>query len=133
MQGIDENRIWATNGLINPFVANIEMEKDMAISLEKMSRKELLELRGQVETAIKSAEKRERKEALKAAEKAAAEYGFSLSELSEGAAKPAKSAKSSAKYKNPANPDQTWSGRGRKPQWVHDALNAGADISDLEI
>lgn len=105
----------------------------MAISLEKMSRKELLELRDKVEAALKSAEKRERKEALKAAEKAAAEFGFSLSELSEGAAKPPKSLRTRAKYKNPANPEQTWSGRGRKPQWVHDALNAGADISDLEI
>ncbi|WP_170327167.1 H-NS histone family protein [Ruegeria arenilitoris] len=105
----------------------------MAISLEKMSRKELLELRDQVEAALKSAEKRERKEALQAAEKAAAEFGFSLSELSDGAAKPSKSAKTRAKYKNPANPEQTWSGRGRKPQWVHEALNAGADIADLEI
>ncbi|WP_170430484.1 H-NS histone family protein [Ruegeria arenilitoris] len=105
----------------------------MAISLEKMSRKELLELRDQVEAALKTAEKRERKEALKAAEKAAAEFGFSLSELSEGAEKPAKASKTKAKYKNPANPEQTWSGRGRKPQWVHDALNAGADIADMEI
>jgi len=105
----------------------------MAISLEKMSRKELLELRDKVEIALKGAEKRERKEALKAAEKAAAEFGFTLSELSNGSATPSKGLKSKAKYKNPANPDQTWSGRGRKPQWVHDALKAGADISDLEI
>ena len=105
----------------------------MAISLEKMSRKDLIELRDQVEKALKSAEKRERKEALKAAEKAAAEFGFSLSELSPGASGQSKAGKSNAKYKNPANPEQTWSGRGRKPQWVHDALKAGSDISDLEI
>ncbi|CUK01004.1 H-NS histone family protein [Ruegeria denitrificans] len=105
----------------------------MAISLDKMSRKELLELRDQVEIAIKNAEKRDRKEALKAAEKAAAEFGFSLSDLSGTGSKPSKGVKASAKYKNPSDPDQTWSGRGRKPQWVHDALKAGADISDLEI
>lgn len=105
----------------------------MAINLEKMSRKDLIELRDQVDIALKSAEKRERKEALQAAEKAAAEFGFSLSELSADAPKSPKAPKNKAKYKNPANPDQTWSGRGRKPQWVHDALKAGADISDLEI
>ncbi|WP_420585155.1 H-NS family nucleoid-associated regulatory protein [Ruegeria sp.] len=105
----------------------------MAVSLEKMSRKELLELRDQVEKALKSAEKRERKEALKAAEKAAAEFGFSLSELSADGPASAKPAKSKAKYRNPAVPEQTWSGRGRKPQWVHDALKSGADISELEI
>ncbi len=103
----------------------------MAIDLEKMSRKELLELRNRVEKALKTAEVRERKEALKAAEKAAAEYGFSLSELSGDSAKSAKSSK--AKYQNPNNPSQTWTGRGRKPQWVHDAIKAGTDITDLEI
>ncbi|EEE38985.1 DNA-binding protein, H-NS family [Rhodobacteraceae bacterium KLH11] len=105
----------------------------MAIDFDKMSRKELLELRGQVEKALKRAETRERKEALKAAENAAAEYGFSLSELSGDVAKSAKGPKAAAKYRNPNDPTQTWTGRGRKPQWVHDVLKAGADISDLEI
>jgi len=25
-----------------------------------------------------------------------------------------------AKYRNPANPDQTWTGRGKKPAWLTD-------------
>lgn len=102
-------------------------------NLEKLSRKELLELRDQVEKALVNAEKRERKEALQAAEKAAAEFGFSLSELAKDSPLSTKGQKSNAKYRNPANPKQTWSGRGRKPQWIHDALKSGADISDLEI
>lgn len=105
----------------------------MGINLEKMSRKELLELGVQVEKALKNAESRERKEALKAAEKAAAEFGFSLSELAPDSSRSAKGTKAAAKYRNPGNPAQTWTGRGRKPQWIHDALQAGADISDLEI
>ncbi|MBY6059303.1 H-NS histone family protein [Leisingera sp. ANG59] len=43
------------------------------------------------------------------------------------------SAKAAAKYANPADPSQTWSGRGRKPGWVHEALKAGKSIEDLEI
>lgn len=105
----------------------------MGINLEEMSRKELLSLRDNVEKALRNAEKRERKEALKAAEKAAAEFGFSLSELSDDAPRTAKGTKAKAKYRNPADPAQTWTGRGRKPQWIHDALKSGADISDLEI
>lgn len=105
----------------------------MGINLENMSRKDLLDLRGKVEKALVNAEKRERQEALKAAEKAAAEFGFSLSELSGDAPRGVKGTKAKAKYRNPTAPDQTWSGRGRKPQWVHDALKGGADISDLEI
>jgi DNA-binding protein H-NS len=105
----------------------------MGINLDKMSRKELLDLRGQLDKALIKAEKRERQEALKAAEKAAAEFGFSLSELSDGGIGSGGKPKANAKYRNPSEPAQTWSGRGRKPQWVHDALNSGADMADLEI
>ncbi|WP_209598638.1 H-NS histone family protein [Ruegeria sp. HKCCSP351] len=105
----------------------------MGINLEQMSRKDLMALRDDVEKALVGAEKRERREALKAAEKAAAEFGYSLSELSGDAPRASKQKKKKEKYRNPANPEQTWTGRGRKPKWVHDALQAGADISDLEI
>ncbi|WP_281972537.1 H-NS histone family protein [Ruegeria faecimaris] len=105
----------------------------MGMNLEKMTRNELLELRANVDVALKAAERRDRKEALKAAQKAAAEFGFSLSELSDGSSRSLKISKTKAKYRNPSNHDQTWSGRGRKPHWVHEALKAGADISDMEI
>lgn len=105
----------------------------MGMNLEKMSRIELLKLRSDIDAAIKNAEQRERKDALEAAEKAVAKFGFTLSELKVDSKKSTKGTKAQAKYKNPSNPEQTWSGRGRKPQWVHDALKAGAGISDLEI
>ena len=107
----------------------------MAVNLDAMSRKELLDLKGEIEIALKNAEVRERAEALKAAEKAAAEFGFSLEELS-GGRKPRGAGKqtvSPPKYRNPDNPEQTWTGRGRKPQWVHDALKRGVDITEMEI
>lgn len=105
----------------------------MGIDFGAMSRKELLELQTSVNAALKDAEQRERREALEAAEKAVAEFGFSLAELSSDPKKGGKTGKAAAKYRNPENPEQTWSGRGRKPQWIHDALTSGADISDLEI
>lgn len=37
------------------------------------------------------------------------------------------------KYRNPANPDQTWSGRGKHPRWFNDALKAGKKEKDLLI
>ena len=36
-----------------------------------------------------------------------------------------------AKYRNPANPEQTWSGRGKRPNWFNDALKAGKKEKDL--
>lgn len=37
------------------------------------------------------------------------------------------------KYGNPANPAQTWSGRGKRPHWFNDALKAGKKEKDLAI
>jgi len=37
------------------------------------------------------------------------------------------------KYRNPANPTQTWSGRGKRPHWFNDALKAGKKEKDLAI
>ena len=36
-------------------------------------------------------------------------------------------------YRNPENPAETWSGRGRPPAWVREALEAGLDLDVLEI
>ncbi|WP_037255643.1 H-NS histone family protein [Roseobacter sp. SK209-2-6] len=105
----------------------------MSIDLTAMSRKELLELKSGIDVALKEAELRERSEAIKAAEEAAAKYGFSLEEITGSAKSAVKKQKAAAKYRNPSNPDETWSGRGRKPHWVHAALTSGKDISELEI
>jgi len=106
----------------------------MEINLDTMTRKELLELKTNVDQALVNADDRDRRNALQAAEKAVAEYGFKLSEISGGKLRAkGKRTKSAAKYRNPANHEQTWSGRGRKPHWVHEALSDGTDITNLEI
>lgn len=107
----------------------------MTLDLDTMSRSDLEKLRKNVDKALSTVAERERRAALAAAEKAAAAHGFSLSELtgtSSGAGKRTK-AKSPPKYRNPANPDQTWSGRGRKPGWITEAEAAGRPVSDFAI
>lgn len=37
------------------------------------------------------------------------------------------------KYRNPADPSQTWAGRGKRPRWFADALAAGKKEKDLLI
>lgn len=39
----------------------------------------------------------------------------------------------SAKYRHPENPDLAWSGRGRRPAWIREAVEAGRSMSDFEI
>lgn len=36
------------------------------------------------------------------------------------------------KYRNPANPEQSWTGRGRTPLWVQELQNAG-QLASAEI
>jgi DNA-binding protein H-NS len=37
------------------------------------------------------------------------------------------------KYRNPADPSQTWTGRGKRPRWYSAALAAGKKEKDLLI
>ena len=107
----------------------------MSNDLNAMSRKELLSLRTNVEKALSTVAAREKKAALEAAERAAAEHGFTLAELqgaSGGKAQRAKP-KSPAKYRNPTNAADTWSGRGRKPHWVLDLQKSGKNLEDYMI
>ncbi len=107
----------------------------MAIDLSKLSRDELIQLQADAQQALKDLEVRQREEARAAAEKAAAEYGFSLAELTSGGRGKGKAAKpaAAAKYANPEDPSQTWSGRGRQPAWYKAAVEGGASADDLLI
>lgn len=104
----------------------------MAFDLNTMSLKELKDLQGAVAKAIANFEDRKKKQALAELEEKAREMGFSLAELT-GTAAPRKRAPASAKYANPANKADTWSGRGRKPRWFADALKAGKKPEDMAV
>jgi DNA-binding protein H-NS len=41
--------------------------------------------------------------------------------------------KVSPKLQNPEQPSETWSGRGRKPRWVNELLEAGKTFDELRI
>nr|WP_066093725.1 H-NS histone family protein [Xanthomonas massiliensis] len=50
------------------------------------------------------------------------------------AAKPArKLGKVAPKYRNPANPKETWTGRGKHPRWLAEKLTAGKKVTDFLI
>lgn len=108
----------------------------MVIELKKLSRTELTKLRAEIDKELIEADERERQQALKAAEQAAAKFGFSLDELSgKGKRRKGKLKRghSAPKYSNPDNPDQTWTGLGRKPQWFHEAVANGIAPEKMEI
>lgn len=110
----------------------------MKFDLKTMTRKDLEKLRRDVDAALEKVESRELKLAHDAAAKAAADFGFSLEEvsaLSDGSRRGTKAARSvsPAKYRNPSDADQTWTGRGRQPDWYKAAMAEGTDPATLEI
>lgn len=107
----------------------------MDIDLNVLSLRELKELNARVTKAINGYEERKKKEALSELEDKARSMGYSLAELLEGQdVKVArKRTPSQPKYANPANPSDTWSGRGRKPTWFIEALAAGGSPEDFAV
>lgn len=61
------------------------------------------------------------------------ESGVSLSELMPQLEVKSTRKPADAKYRNPANPAMTWTGRGRQPSWVKEALAAGASMESMAI
>ena len=107
----------------------------MTNDLNAMSRKELLALKVSVEKSLLTVATREKKAAMEAVERAAAEHGFTWAELQglSGAKGLRIKPKSPAKYRNPENAADTWSGRGRKPHWVLDLQKQGKNLEDYTI
>lgn len=102
------------------------------IDLESMPLNELKKLQKDVNTAINDFHDREKRKALAEVEAFARERGLSPADLS--ALMQKRSRRPAApKYANPHAPDQTWTGRGRKPRWVEAALADGKTLDDLAL
>lgn len=99
------------------------------VDLSAMSLEELKKHRKDVDAAIKSYEDRKKKAALAELEAKAAEMGFSLSDLTGGKVKKS----NPPKYRHPENPELTWSGRGRQPDWFKELTGKGTNADDLLI
>ena len=104
---------------------------DLDLDFDTMSLDELKRLKKDLDKAIADFDERRKTEAKRDLEERAREYGFSLSELAD--VKTTKRAAVAPKYRNPSNPDQTWSGRGRQPTWFRSAIEAGTEPNALKI
>jgi DNA-binding protein H-NS len=101
-------------------------------NLEALSLKELRHLQKGLARAISTYEDRYRAEARAKLEEIAKVMGYSLADLI-GVEVKATRAPAVAKFRHPENAALTWSGRGRKPQWFADHINAGKDPNALAV
>lgn len=98
-----------------------------------MSREELDQLKERIDKRLVELEKEQRAAALSEMRAIAKRHGVSIEEMVELATANATPSGALPKYRDPSNPSNTWTGRGRKPKWLVAALEAGADIETFAI
>lgn len=98
------------SGLSVSQLQNLQQEIDSTILVRKEKEKEAL--------------KQQIKDLLK-------QHGTTLEELF--GSKGNKRAKAAPKYRNPDDPSQTWSGRGRTPNWLLEKVNSGVSKESFLI
>jgi DNA-binding protein H-NS len=94
---------------------------------------ELFQAESDIQQAIKNKQLERRKQALKQYNEIAQALGLTPQEILSGEKTKEKRARVRAKYQNPDNKRQTWSGRGPQPKWIKDLLATGKTIEELEI
>jgi DNA-binding protein H-NS len=50
-----------------------------------------------------------------------------------GGAKKGGGQQGQARFRNPADESQTWTGRGRQPKWIAEAVSGGKSLDDFRI
>lgn len=105
----------------------------MAVDIKKLDEKQLAELQTQINAEMARKKQAKKRDVINQVKTLLAENGMSLDDLpgrsgASGVRKPVP-----PKYRNPQNPEQTWTGRGRKPRWVVEHLDNGGDMAKLAI
>lgn len=105
------------------------------IDLTSLSAAELRTLLEDVKAQLEKTEEEERRLAYEAIVEAAKKVGLAPKDILRryGAEPGVAVVKENAgpSYRNPANAAETWTGRGRKPKWVIEWLDAGKSLEDL--
>lgn len=105
-----------------------------SIDLNSLSAEELRQLMANAERTLRDRHQQRILGLRKEAEELASSLNMSVAELF-GLEKTSKltSKKLPAKFINPANPAQTWTGRGKRPHWLADALARGEPLEKFSV
>ena len=106
------------------------------INLGNLSDKELKALKNRIENELRTSRTRAiaaaTQELQDVVQKIARKHGLTVGEVL-GKKRKSRTSPVLAKYRNPDDPSQTWSGRGRRPAWFLEATKNGASTESLEI
>ncbi|MCK5728135.1 MAG: H-NS histone family protein [Methylococcales bacterium] len=91
--------------------------------------KDLQNIQITINDAITRRKEQDRNDIINKMTRIANESGFALEEILASSSKKT----STIRYRNPDNPTQGWSGRGRKPNWLLALVDSGRGIEEFEI
>ncbi|WP_019864328.1 H-NS histone family protein [Methylovulum miyakonense] len=97
--------------------------------------KDLSRLQDNINKAIELRKVADKKELINKFVSMAEESGFTIEELlaDKTVSTKNKKGRAEAKYRNPDNHSQTWSGNGRKPAWLVELIGTGKTLDDFII
>ncbi|SMF93951.1 DNA-binding protein H-NS [Methylomagnum ishizawai] len=106
----------------------------MSEALEGMNEEELAETIANAQKALETKRRESRAETIAKIKELAASINMDV-ELTEKGRKVVPMGRTGTKvpvkYRDPANPKNQWSGRGMKPKWLQEKINAGAGADDF--
>ena len=123
--------------------ANSPRKESQAVAIDgfdlsKKSTSELKKLKAKIDRHIESQQVSKLRDVLARMQVIADEVNMSVEQVVK-ACKPMRRKKKAAKlkvpikYRNPKNSEQTWTGRGQRPVWLREAVEAGAHIDSFLV
>jgi len=102
-------------------------------SIQDLSLTDLEGLQKEVSKRIDTVREQERNDAFAKVEALAESLGLTKQDMAERFGGRTRRQPVAAKYQNPKNASETWSGRGRQPGWVKSHLESGRKREELAI
>ncbi|MCG7625937.1 H-NS histone family protein [Epibacterium sp. Ofav1-8] len=104
----------------------------MEIDLKQYRKSELEDLANEIKKELDDKLKTDTQNALSEMIEVAQKYELPFADVIEMHRKKSrKKPEPGVTYRNPHDPNQTWSGRGRRPAWIRELLNQGVTLEDL--
>lgn len=103
------------------------------MDLNSKSKEELEEIINQASEALKAKSELKQKEVIAQIRELAASINMKVEIYAVGEPKNPQKSKRPDKYRDPANPDNRWSGRGANPKWLKKYIDEGRVLSEFEI
>lgn len=107
----------------------------MELDISQLSTEDINALLNNLQSEKEDRKETEKIELIEHIKQKAESLGIPLEEIAEELTKGRKRKRSKIepKYRNPENHEETWTGRGRAPQWMQNLLNQGRQKEEFLI